>query len=171
MIHSIFLAGQKKLTILYYKGKQYLRLILTEPEKELNGIRETRLHVYLLLFMFVSLPDIFLRPRKTWTISYWTTVYYKTACSIKKEEKNQRMAKRSSSLSLSRFRVRVRKESSNMLPSPHGSQSYFDCYIPGLSISDILYSRSRPMFWHINFTHSEGQHVFNLLQNEGIYSL
>src|SRR5206468_5842427 len=62
----------------------------------------------------------------------------------------------------------VKKEPLNAAPSDGGAQSYFDCYIPGLSITDILYSRSRPAFWHINFTHSEVQHVFNLLQNDGV---
>ena len=162
--------GKKVNYSLTDKGKQYLRLILTEPEKELNGTRETRLHVYLLLFMFVIPPRYIFKTEKdleNFLLDNSLSTKQLVQSRKREESKDGKTVVLTVFKPFSGINV-VRKESSNTSSSDVGSQSYFDCYIPGLSISDILYSRSRPAFWHINFTHSEVQHVFNLLQNEGI---
>jgi DNA-binding PadR family transcriptional regulator len=162
--------GKKVVYSLTEKGKQYVRLILTEPQKEINGTKETRLHVYLLLFMFNQPPRyIFETEKDLDDFLLENSLSTKDLVPLRKKEesKDGKMIVVTVFKTLSGIVV-VEKEPLNAEPSDGGAQSYFDCYIPGLSITDILYSRSRPAFWHINFTHSEVQHVFNLLQNEGI---
>ena len=162
--------GKKVNYSLTDKGKQYLRLILTEPEKELNGIRETRLHVYLLLFMFVIPPRyIFETEKDLENFLLDNSLSTKQLVQSRKREESKdgktvvlTVFKPFSGINVVRKIIEyvvLRRWFTVLLRLLHSGI---------VNIGYFVLSRSRPAFWHINFTHAEVQHVFNLLQNEGI---
>ncbi len=44
----------------------------------------------------------------------------------------------------------------------------YECELPGFSKNDILYSKERPIFEHINFTINEVEEIIDLAEKEGI---
>ena len=47
----------------------------------------------------------------------------------------------------------------------------YECELPGFSKNDILYSKERPIFEHINFTINEVEEILDLAEKEGIIKL
>jgi len=163
--------GKKVDYFLAQKGKQYVRLLLDHEsgtKSRVSDEKERRKMLLFLLFLFRNPYDNIDRSEQE-----FHDLLLRNNLSEKdllrkvpkvefKDDKTTTTTHLESDSGIYVWRIDTLDERKN----PPGTTRVYQYTVPGLSIRDILESRNKPAFWHINFTENEIEDLFDSLRYE-----
>lgn len=166
--------GRKVNYSLTTKGSQRIRLLprIYEARKITAGLNEEaeRLRkAYLLLLLFRAPPEYAIKSKKKF-IHFLSTKNLSLKDLVLRNKREEikdgkiriiTIYKQTSDISIWKI------ETSEVL-NPEKKETVYKFFLPGLSITDIMESRNKPLFWYIKFTKDEIQDIFRMLRDEGI---
>ena len=166
--------GKRVIYSLTTKGSQRIRLLprINKTQKITNRLskKTERLRkAYLLVLLFRGRPEYTIKSKNKF-IHFLSTknLSPKDLVLRNKREENKDGVIRSITVYKQIFDISIWKVETCEILNPEKKTSIYKFSLPGLSITDILHSRNKPVFWHINFTKDEIQDMFSMLRNEGI---
>lgn len=166
--------GKRVIYSLTTKGSQRIRLLprIYEAQKITDGLIEEAkrlLKAYLLLLLFRARPEYTIKSKNKF-IHFLSTknLSPKDLVLRNKREENKDGVIRSITVYKQISGISIWKIETSEILNPEKKTSVYKFSLPGLSITDILHSRNKPVFWHINFTKDEIQDMIIMLRSEGI---
>jgi DNA-binding HxlR family transcriptional regulator len=163
--------GKKVDYFLTQKGKQYLRLLLDHEsgaKTRVSEKKERRKMLLLLLFLFRNPYDNIYRSEQEFQDLLLRNNISEREIIRKIPDKEFKDGKTITTTHLeSDSGIYVwRTDTLDERKNPPETTRVYLFKVPGLSKSDILESRNKPAFWHINFTENEIEGLFDSLRNE-----
>ena len=156
------------------KGSQRIRLLprIYEAQKITDGLNEEaeRLRkAYLLLLLFRAPPEYTIKSEKKFMHFLSTqNLSRKDLVLRNKREENKDGKIRTITIYKQISDISISKIETSDNRNPEEKRIIYKFCLPGLSITDIMESRNKPVFWYIKFTKDEIQDIFRMLRDEGI---
>ena len=163
--------GKKVDYFLTHKGKQYVRFILDHGSgaKGRFGVEKERRKILLFLLLLFRRPHdyTYKSEQEFRDLLSKNNLSERDLQRLTKSEENKNGKTIITTTFESDSGIYVWKiETLDKRENPIERSCAYKYDIPGLSKTDILESRNKPAFWHINFTEYEIQNMFDSLHNE-----
>lgn len=169
--YQVLEKGKKVDYFLTQKGKQYVRLLLDYEHGAKSGVsekKERRKMLLLLLFLFRNPYDNIYRSEQE-----FQDLLLRNNLSERELIRKVPIVEFKDGKTITTTHLESdsgiyvwRTDTIDGRKNPPQSTRVYKFTIPGLSKSDILESRNKPAFWHINFTVNEIEDLFESLRDE-----